>query len=61
MTNKQLRAIASVWSALEDEHDDISTERLFAMTCDRASDQLGVSVDNGDVADAVAKFLPNSG
>jgi len=57
MTNKQLRVVASVWAAIEAEEDDISTERLFAMTCDRASDQLGVTVDNSDVTDAVKKFI----
>jgi len=57
LTNGQLRVVASVWTAIESKQDDVSTERLFAMTCDRASDQLGITVDNGDVTDAVKKFL----
>lgn len=55
LTNEQKRMVVSIWNAIDDEEDDISTERLFAMTCQRASDQLGVTVDDGDVADALHK------
>lgn len=34
----------------------VSTERLFAMTSQAASDQLGITVDDGDVSEALAKF-----
>jgi hypothetical protein len=56
LTISQQRTLVSIWNALEDEHDDVSTERLFAMTCDRASQQMGITVDDGDVSGALAKF-----
>jgi|HubBroStandDraft_1064217.scaffolds.fasta_scaffold45552_1 hypothetical protein len=56
LTNAQQRTIVSIWCALEDDVDDVSTERLFALTCDRASQQLGVTIDDGDVSGALAKF-----
>ena len=54
LTRAQQRTVVSIWNALEDAEDDVSTARLFAMTCEHASDQLGVTVDDGDVAHALS-------
>ena len=47
-----LRRIADIWEELDDSQP---TERLFALTCDRASAELGCEVDDGDVAEALAQ------
>jgi hypothetical protein len=56
LTNEQKRKVVAIWNAIDDEEDDVSTERLFALTCDCASQQLGVTIDDGDVSDALVKF-----
>lgn len=52
LTAAQRQTICRIWSEIDNEVDDISTERLFAMTCERAR-QLGMSIDDGDVTDAL--------
>lgn len=44
--------ILSIWDELDD--GEISTERLFAMTSERASKELRREIDDGDVADALS-------
>jgi hypothetical protein len=55
LTNAQKRIVVSIWNDI-DASEDMSTERLFAMTCDRAGEQLGVTVDDGDVAEALSRY-----
>ena len=53
LTKAQLSRITDIWEAgCPDGH---STEKLFALTCEVASVELGLDVDDGDVADALAQ------
>lgn len=53
LTKAQQQRVVSIWDEIEEEHSDVSTEMLFAMTCERASRELGVPVDNGDISGAL--------
>lgn len=53
LTKAQLSRIADIWAA--GCPDGYSTEKLFALTCEVASVELGFDVDDGDVADALAQ------
>lgn len=54
MKKRTREVILSVYDAIEDLEPDISTERLFAMTCEEASRRLGFEIDSADVADVLA-------
>lgn len=51
LTTAQFNIVERIWDELDD--GDVSTETLFALTCERASEVIGRDVDNGDVATAL--------
>lgn len=53
MTKAQQQVVISIWNEIENGEERVSTERLFAMTRERASQALGVSVDDGDISSAI--------
>lgn len=61
LTDLQLQVVASLWSDIDETEDDVSTERLFALTCYAASEGLGVDVDEGDVTMALERYGAGQG
>lgn len=56
MKRKTAKTIKRIWDDIHDEDPSISTEQLFARTCDRASLLIGRDIDNGDVGEALSMF-----
>ena len=54
LTTTQKRIIVDAWDSIDTENDyDLSTERLFAMVCDRAETAIGRRLNDGDISDAL--------
>jgi hypothetical protein len=54
LTVTQRRRIAAIWGETDD--CKMSTESLFALTADRATEEFRREVDAGDVSDALRDF-----
>lgn len=48
--------IEAIWDEIEDAEPDISTERLMATVCERASLESGREIDAGDVSAALYRI-----
>lgn len=55
LTRDQQDLVVAIWADLAATEEDISTERLFAMTCDRAGAEIGRNIDDGDVSEALER------
>jgi hypothetical protein len=51
---RQKRVIREVWAGVEAEDPDASTERIFLMVRERATEILDIELDDGDISEALA-------